>query len=140
QTQQTVTRFGWLLLGSFPVALCLAAVGGYLMSRRALSPVDEITNTARTISAHNLSQRLTTLKTGDELQRLSETLNAMMERLQVSFQKVNQFTADASHELRTPIALIRTSAELSLRRRRNESEYRDSLTEILQEAERTTSL
>src|SRR4029079_2521689 len=66
--------------------------------------------------------------------------NAMMERLEGSFQRIHQFTADASHELRTPIALIRTTAELSLRRRRDEGEYRQALNEILQEAERTTSL
>ncbi len=140
QTQQAVTRFGWLLLASIPAVLGLAALGGYVTSGRALAPVDQITNTARSISTHNLSQRLATLKTGDELQRLSETLNDMMSRLQSSFQKVNQFTADASHELRTPIALIRTTAELSLRRRRDEAEYRKAMSEILQEAERTTSL
>ena len=140
QTEQAVVRFGWLLVASIPAVLCLAVVGGYAMSRRALAPVDEITNTARSISAHNLSARLKTLETGDEMQRLSETLNDMVSRLQASFQKVNQFTADASHELRTPIALIRTTAELGLRRRRDESEYRDALTEILQEAERTSAL
>src|SRR5262249_27386540 len=102
-TQEVIAHFGWLLFGSIPAALVIALVGGYWMSRRALSPVDEITRSARTISAHNLSLRLNTPKTGDELQRLSETLNEMMSRLQSSFQRVTQFTADASHELRTPI-------------------------------------
>ncbi len=140
QTQQAVTHFGWMLVASIPAVLAMAVLGGSVMSRRALAPVDEITNTARSISAQNLSQRLNVVQTGDELQRLSETLNEMMSRLQASFQRVNQFTADASHELRTPIALIRSTAELSLRRRRDEGEYRESLNQILQEAVRTTSL
>jgi signal transduction histidine kinase len=83
---------------------------------------------------------LQTLKTGDELQRLTDTLNEMLDRIESAFQKVTQFTADASHELRTPVSLIRTEAELALRRSRTESEYKESLLQILQEAERTTLL
>jgi two-component system, OmpR family, heavy metal sensor histidine kinase CusS len=138
--RDVVARFGWLLLWSLPAVLFLAALGGYWMSRRALAPVDEITRTAHSISARNLSQRLKTPNTGDELQRLSETLNDMMARIQAAFQKITQFTADASHELRTPIALIRTTAELSLRKQRDDADYRAALTDILGEAERTSSL
>ena len=138
--QQVVARFGLLLFWAIPAALLVAAISGYWMSRRALAPVDEITRAARLIGAQNLSQRLSVPRTGDELQRLSETLNEMMERLQASFERVMQFTADASHELRTPIALIRTAAELALRRRRDEGNYRDALQHILEEAERTSSL
>jgi signal transduction histidine kinase len=80
------------------------------------------------------------LKTGDEIQRLSDTLNEMLDRIETAFLRVTQFTADASHELRTPVSLIRTEAELALRRSRAEAEYKESLRHILLEAERTTSL
>jgi signal transduction histidine kinase len=79
-------------------------------------------------------------KTGDELQRLSETLNDMIGRLDRAFQRVTQFTADASHELRTPLALMRTTAELALRGKQPEKEYREALEQILSELERTSQL
>src|ERR1700676_3814055 len=94
-------RFGTLLVVSIPILLLCATAGGYWMSRRALAPVDQITQAARNISVHNLSSRLVVPKTRDELQRLSETLNSMLERLEAAFKKITQFTADASHELRT---------------------------------------
>ena len=94
-------------------------------------------STARSISEHSLSRRLAILKTGDELERLAETFNQMMDRLERAFKRMTQFTADASHELRTPTALIRTTAELSLRRDRDKAEYREALVQILEEAERT---
>ena len=108
----------------------------YWMSRRALAPVDAISSTARSISEHSLSRRLASFKTGDELQRLAETFNQMMERLEAAFKGITQFTAGASHELRTPTALIRTTAELSLRRERDNSEYREALVQVLEESER----
>jgi heavy metal sensor kinase len=120
--------------------LLCATAGGYWMSRRALAPVDQITHTARSISVHNLSSRLVVPKTRDELQRLSETLNGMLERLEGAFKKITQFTADASHELRTPVALMRTRAELSLRKPRSAEEYRDALAEVHSELEKTSSL
>jgi heavy metal sensor kinase len=113
---------------------------GYWMSRRALAPVDALVRTARDVSGTNLNRRLPTLKTGDELQRLTETLNEMLDRIESAFERIAQFTADASHELRTPVSLIRTEAELALRRSRTETEYKESLRQILHEAERTTHL
>jgi heavy metal sensor kinase len=133
-------HFALLLFISIPTLLLCAAAGGYWISTRALAPVDQITQTARTISAQNLSSRLVVPNTGDELQRLSETLNGMLERLEAAFKKITQFTADASHELRTPVAVMRTRAELSLRKARSADEYRDVIAEILTELEKTSGL
>src|SRR5947199_4835590 len=137
QVSDVLQELQWLLVLSIPAVLVLASFGGYWMSRRALAPVDIMISTARSISEHSLSRRLASLKTGDELQRLAETFNQMMDRLETAFKRITQFTADASHELRTPTALIRTTAELSLRRDRDKSEYREALGQILEEAKRT---
>src|SRR5437660_4538109 len=136
QVSDVLQELRWLLVLSIPLVLVLASLGGYWMSRRALAPVDAITSTARSISEHSLSMRLASFKTGDELQRLAETFNQMMDRLETAFKRITQFTADASHELHTPTALIRTTAELSLRRDRNTAEYREALGQVLEEAER----
>jgi heavy metal sensor kinase len=137
---ETLDRFRGYLLMFAPLLLLAAGCLGYWLSRRALSPVDALTRTARTITGHTLSSRLEQLHTGDELQRLSDTLNEMLARIEAAFTHVTEFTADASHELRTPVSLIRTEAELALRRSRNEGEYREALRHILLEAERTTTL
>ena len=128
-------------LWTFAVLMLLAASAvGYWMSRRALAPVDALTRTVRSISGANLSSRLEQLHTGDELQRLADTLNQMLARIETAFLRVSRFTADASHELRTPVSLIRTEAEIALRKSRSEAEYQEALRHILQEAERTSSL
>jgi heavy metal sensor kinase len=129
-----------VLFGGLPLTLLAAAFGGYWISRRALAPVDAMTEAARSIGVRNLSQRLATPGTGDELQRLAETWNKMLDRLESAVNRLAQFTADASHELRTPVALIRTTAELTLRRRRTTEEYCEALTEIQAESERTSEL
>jgi methyl-accepting chemotaxis protein len=131
-------RFALLLFVSIPTLLVCAAAGGYWISARALAPVDQITQTARTISGQNLSSRLVVPQTRDELQRLSETLNGMLDRLESAFKKITQFTADASHELRTPVAVMRTRAELALRKARSAEEYRDVIAEVLSELEKTS--
>jgi heavy metal sensor kinase len=137
---ETLDAFRGYLLWFAPLLLLAASAGGYWLSRRALAPVDALARTARTISGHNLSSRLEALHTGDELQRLSDTLNEMLARIEAAFLRITEFTADASHELRTPIALIHTEAELALRRSRDEAEYREALRHILQEADRTAKL
>jgi heavy metal sensor kinase len=129
---------GLLLLS--PVLLLLAAAGSYWISRKALRPVDQLAQAARGITDSNLNQRLPVAETRDELSRLSETLNEMLSRIDSAFQRVRQFTADASHELRTPVSLIRTEAEIALRRERTTDEYREALQQISVEAARTGGL
>ncbi|HEX5421885.1 MAG TPA: ATP-binding protein [Gammaproteobacteria bacterium] len=129
-----------VLLPMFPVVLLLACAGGYWMSRRALAPVDELTQAARSITADRLSKRLFVPKTGDELERLAQTLNDMIERLERAFRQISQFTSDASHELRTPLAVMRTTAEVALRSPTDSVECREALEHIVVELDRTSHL
>ena len=138
--ERSLTRFGRMLMLVIPLALLLASLGGYWLSARALAPVTQITNDARRINASNLSDRLVVPPARDELRELSETLNAMLGRIDQSVSQLRQFTADASHELRAPLALIYTAAEFSLRRERPREELVDALEKILRESRHTTSL
>jgi heavy metal sensor kinase len=140
ELQQGLHDALWLLVPVFVSMLLLASAGGYFMSRRALAPVDRITQTARSISAENLSQRLAVPSTGDELERLSATLNDMIGRLEGAFKRISRFTADASHELRTPLAVMRTTAEVALRHPGDGGEHRAALGAVVAEIERTTQL
>jgi heavy metal sensor kinase len=138
---EALDRFRLLLLFAAPLLLIAASAGGYWLSTRALSPVDEISQTAQRISIENLADRLPVSQTGDQLQRLSETLNAMLSRLDAAVRRITQFTADASHELRAPVSLIRTTAEVAVQRTdRTAAEYFEALQEILEESERTSEV
>jgi signal transduction histidine kinase len=132
--------FTWTAVIASPLLLLLASMGGFWMSRRALLPVEQIARTAGDIEARDLAKRLPLRGTGDELDYLSATLNAMFARLEDAFRRITQFTADASHELRTPVAIIRTTAEVTRRKSRTASEYELALDRILRESERTTEL
>jgi heavy metal sensor kinase len=138
--QATLARIAHLMIWSIPVFVIAASAGGYWLSRRALAPVDRIIETSRAIGHHNLSQRLVVPQSGDELQRLSETLNEMIERLDQAFRRVTRFTADTSHELRSPVAFIRTTAEVALLQPRQPREYQHAFAGVLTEAERMTKL
>jgi heavy metal sensor kinase len=120
--------------------LFVAGWGGYWLSRRALAPVDAMTRAAQSIGVESLSRRLPVPRTRDEIERLARAWNELLERLEASVKRIRQFTADASHELRTPIALIRATAELALRRERGAEDYRKALGEIESEAGRMTEL
>jgi heavy metal sensor kinase len=128
------------LLPMFPLVLLLASVGGYLVSRRALAPVDDITRAAQLITAENLSQRLAVAPAGDELSRLANTLNEMIGRLEASFRTISRFTADASHELRTPLAVMRTTAEVALRGPSAGGDHAEALEQIVVEIDRMSHL
>jgi heavy metal sensor kinase len=123
-----------------PLLVVLASLLGFWLSGRALAPVNRIIEGAERVGVRNLSERLEVPKAKDELRRLTETLNAMLDRIETSVKRITQFTADASHDLRTPLALIRTNAELALRRPRSESEYQETLCRILATSEETTEL
>jgi heavy metal sensor kinase len=137
---EALERFRLILFLSVPILLIGATVGGYWISRRALQPVDRIAAAAESISIRNLSDRLDVPDTADELQRLSETLNRMLARLSSSVQRMSRFTADASHELRAPVSLIRMTAELAINGGRSNEEYRGDMIQILDESERTSRL
>lgn len=137
---EALGRFRWMILLLSPLLLSVASAGGYWMSGRALRPVDEIIREAESIDSKNLSKRLRITKSEDELQRLSKVLNGMLERLETAFNKIARFTADASHELRTPIAVMRTITEVSLRTSQTIAEHRDAETKVLEELEKTSSL
>lgn len=138
--EHTLDLLRLLLLGLSPVVILIACIGGAWLSRRALKPVNDITAAALTISIENLSDRLPVPGTGDELAHLSEVLNTMLARLESAVKTLSQFVADASHEFRTPLAVIHTTAELALRRAREPEAYRSSLQDIVTEAERMTTL
>ncbi len=132
--------FLWSIgLGS-PLLLLLAWFGGYWMSGRALKPVDMISHAAAQISAQMLSSRLPTSGVGDELDRLSRVLNDMLTRLEVAFNRITEFTADASHELRTPVAIIQTTSELMQTRPRTVEEHIKAWSTVRAETERTSRL
>jgi heavy metal sensor kinase len=133
--KQALDRLLHTLMIAVPVTLAAAGGGGVFLVRRALKPVDEITQKARGIEERDLSQRIE-VKTRDELGRLASTLNDMIARLEKAFKRQRQFTSDASHELRTPLAVIEAESTLTLQKKRTVAEYRQSLKTIAQEAAR----
>jgi His Kinase A (phospho-acceptor) domain/HAMP domain len=135
---QALDRFRLILKETLPVLIVMASVIGYWLSGRGLAPINEIIRTARGIGVKSLSSRLKVPKAHDELRLLTDTLNEMLARIESSFQRIKQFTADASHDLRTPLALIRSNSELALLRPRSEDEYRETLASILTTSEETT--
>jgi heavy metal sensor kinase len=127
-----------LLLG--PLAVGCTLGGGYLLARQALAPVERMAATADEITATQLDRRLHEPNPDDELGRLARTLNGMIARLERSFEEVRRFTADAAHELRTPLAILRNEAEVALRIPRESEQYRDCLENMLEEIDHLSRL
>ena len=128
-------HFLWALAALVPLALALAGGGGWLLARRALRPVDQMTMTARRIEAEQLGKRLGGADVDDELGRLARTLNEMLTRLEAAFAQVRRFSADASHELKTPLTVLRGEIEVALRSPRDPAEYQRVLVSVLEEVE-----
>ena len=128
------------LLLSLPLAVAAAGVGGYSLARRALAPVERITERAHSINADRLNERLPVDNPDDELGRLATVINAMLGRLQSSFEQMRRFTADVSHELRTPLTAMRSVGEVALRDRRDAASYRATIGSMLEEVDRLSHL
>ena len=137
---EAIHRFRKTLLLIIPAVLIVSTVAGYWMSRRALAPVAHITAAASEISSRNLSARVNVPESGDELSQLARTFNAMLDRIESSMKRISQFTADASHELRTPVSIMRTRTELALRKERSVPEYQNTLRELHEDLVRTSDL
>jgi heavy metal sensor kinase len=118
-----------------PLALIVAAAGGYLLARKSFAPVTTMSLKARQIGAETLDERIEIGNERDELGFLAATLNGLLERLQLAFESQRRFMADASHELRTPIAIIQGEADVALARDRDAADYRESI-EVMQRAAR----
>jgi signal transduction histidine kinase len=127
------------LLGG-PLALLLAAVGGYLLAGAALRPIEAMRRRAGEISASSLDERLPVPRADDEVSRLGETLNAMLARLEDGLERERRFAADASHELRTPLSLLKTELELALRRGRTPEELERAIRSAAEETDRLARL
>ncbi len=123
-----------------PVALAIAILGGYFLVRRSLRPVEEIAHKAEQITHHNLSERLPVSRTGDEVERLSISLNRMISRIEDALQNSKRFVADASHELRTPLTVLRGELENLGRDSRFDKSTRDMIGSMLEEVERLTDI
>jgi heavy metal sensor kinase len=129
-----------ILLVTVPSILMIASLGGQFLANKALKPVDRITQAARMITSQNLNQRIQTLKVKDEISRLADTFNEMISRLDQSFRQVKQFTADASHELKTPLTILKGEVEVTLRKKRTPHEYEQILVSNLEEINRMSKI
>ena len=137
---ESLERLRKELLVASPLALLLATLAGYALAGAALRPVEEMRRKAANISAATPDSRLPVPRANDELQRLAETLNDMLARLETAFGHERQFVADASHELRTPLALLKTELELALRHPRSRAELNDALRSAAEETDRLSAL
>jgi two-component system OmpR family sensor kinase len=135
--QEIRIAFAWLL----PLGVLLASLGGYFLARRSLAPIAAMGAQAARIGAINLHDRLAVRNPNDELGRLAQTFNDLLDRLDQSFERQRRFISDASHELRTPVSILQGEAEVALSQAsRSPEEYRESLAVLHQEAQRLSRI
>ncbi len=137
---ETMNRLLIILIIGIPTAISLTVVVGYVMAKKALKPVDKIRKTAVKITSRSLDERIDIGPRRDELTRLAETFNEMIGRLQNAFQRVNQFSSDVSHELKTPLTILKGETEVTLRKERTAEDYRQLLGSHLEEIDRMTKI
>jgi len=138
--EDALNKLFLILIISVPSTLILASLGGQFLAHKALKPVDNITQTARMITSQNLNQRINPPKVKDEISRLIETFNEMISRLDQSFRQMKQFSSDASHELKTPLTILKGEVEVMLRKERTSQEYEQTLRSNLEEINRMSQI
>jgi heavy metal sensor kinase len=131
--RKNLVQFRNNILIALPIILVLGALGGWALARRSLAPIGYIASKARSISSKNLGERLTPRGIGDEMDDLIGTINEMIARLESSFKRMAEFTADASHELKTPLCALRGEAELLLSKERTTGEYQEVLSHFVEQ-------
>jgi heavy metal sensor kinase len=136
RTEETLQQVLLLLAVGLPIGVLIAVSGGFVLVRRALKPVNQIAHKAEEISQHNLSERLPVMNSGDELERLSISLNNMIARLEDAIQTSKRFVADASHELRTPLTVLRGELESLAQDAQLKAHTRESVGSLLEEVDR----
>ena len=129
-----------MMIIAFPLALGLSALGGYFLSKLSLRRVDKIVSTADEITGTNLSRRLPKKSIDDEIGRLTDTINSMIERIETSFNRERRFTSDASHELKTPLTILRGELEIALLSDKSTEEYQVIIASALEEVLRLTNV
>jgi heavy metal sensor kinase len=140
RTETTLKRVALMLALGLPLTVLVAAGGGFVLVRRSLMPVEQMARTAEDITHHNLSQRLPIVRTGDELERLTISLNHMIARLEDAIRSSKRFVADASHELRTPLSVLRGELESLAQDEALEAPVREQLGGMLEEVDRLTDI
>jgi heavy metal sensor kinase len=138
--REQLQELALIFVFGLPAAVAVAGLGGFGLARRALAPVEHITERARSISAERLSERLPVANPDDEMGQLATVFNETLGRLELSFDRMRRFTADVSHELRTPLTAIRSVGEVGLRGPRDEGAYRAIIGSMLEEVDRLASL
>lgn len=133
---EVMAALGVIIIVALPVVVALLVVGGYVITRRWLQPLDRMVAEAKRISAADLGRRLPVANPHDEVGQLAVVFNVTLDRLESSFAALDRFVADASHELRTPLTTLRSVGEVGLRRGRTEEEYREIIGSMLEEAQR----
>ena len=133
EIEKTLTRLGLIIAVIIPLGVALACFAGWFLAKRFLRPVDRMIQQARKITAAYLKSRLPRTFTHDELDRLAETLNEMIDRLEASTRAVQEFSSNVSHEFKTPLAIIRGEIDLALRRARSQEDLQKTVGVISEE-------
>ncbi len=136
EEERILREFSWYYGWLSPLIIVSAAVLGWFMARRALVPVNELAATAERITSSNLAVQIPQRGANDELDKLIESFNRMIERLNESFIQTRQFSTDVSHELRTPLTAIRGQLEVALLAAKTPEQYQEAILNALQDVER----
>lgn len=139
-SREVLNRFTLRAVGLVLLIIPTGCIMGWIFAGRALTPVLEVARTAERISGSNLSLRIPSRGAGDEIDRLIETFNQMIERIEINFNQVRQFSTDVSHELRTPITIVRGQLEVALFTAHTAEQYRDAIITAMADVERLSQI